>query len=62
MTKQHERVKFRLIKMPCCGTELCWVNPRFPIFCPECGTKIFLTVKQCVVFSDDEAVLTLERA
>ncbi len=23
--------------MPCCGHLLCWVNPRLPSYCPECG-------------------------
>lgn len=39
--KTHERVKFRLIHTPCCGTLLCWVNPRLPNFCPECGVQIY---------------------
>lgn len=38
-TRTRERVKFRLIHTPCCGTLLCWVNPRLPTFCPECGEK-----------------------
>jgi hypothetical protein len=54
---EYQRVVFKLIQMPCCGHMLCWVNPRFPTYCPECGTHIFRTVKQGVMFSDDEAVL-----
>ncbi len=61
MSEQHERVVFRLIQMPCCGHNLCWVNPRFPTYCPECGTHIFLTVKQGVVITDEYAILTLHQ-
>jgi hypothetical protein len=52
-----ERIIFRLIKMPCCGQLLCWVNPKFPNYCPECGNNIMLTVKQRVTFTDDKAEL-----
>jgi hypothetical protein len=41
----NEKVKFRLFQMPCCGHLLCWVNPRLPTFCPECGTKVYLELK-----------------
>lgn len=34
-------VQFRLIHMPCCHILLCWVNPRRPVYCPECGTQVF---------------------
>jgi hypothetical protein len=37
----NEQVPFRHILMPCCNTLLCWVNPRRPMYCPECGTKVF---------------------
>jgi hypothetical protein len=52
-----ERVHFRLIQTPCCGTMLCWVNPRFPTYCPECGKQIYLEVKACVMAEDDMATL-----
>jgi hypothetical protein len=32
-----EKVPFRLLQMPCCKTLICWVNPRLPSHCPECG-------------------------
>jgi len=57
MAKKTERVKFRLIRMPCCGHLLCWVNPRFPTYCPECGTQILTVVREGVLLSDDNAVL-----
>jgi hypothetical protein len=38
-------VRFRLFEMPCCGQALCWVNPRLPNYCPECGTNVFIKVK-----------------
>jgi hypothetical protein len=53
-----ERVHFKLIIMPCCGHNLCWVNPRYPTFCPECGKLIFNEVKQEVRISDADAILT----
>jgi hypothetical protein len=40
-TKSHERVPFRHLHMPCCNIILCWVNPRRPMYCPECGARIF---------------------
>jgi hypothetical protein len=54
-----ERVNFRLIQMGCCGHLLCWVNPRFPTFCPQCGERVYPTVKQWVHQHDDEAVLEI---
>lgn len=41
----NEQVKFRLFQMPCCGMLLCWVNPRFPNRCPECGEAVFVKLK-----------------
>lgn len=52
-----ERVHFRLIQMPCCGHLLCWVNPRFPSYCPECGKGIYPEVKGSVLLTDDSAIL-----
>jgi hypothetical protein len=40
-----EKVPFRLIETPCCHTLLCWVNPRLPTYCPECGEQILLKLK-----------------
>jgi hypothetical protein len=40
-----ERVHFRLIRVPCCGQMLCWVNPRLPNFCPECGQKVYAQIR-----------------
>lgn len=52
-----ERVPFRLIQTPCCGTLLCWVNPRLPNACPECGTRIYPQVRSCVLVHDPDAML-----
>jgi NADH pyrophosphatase NudC (nudix superfamily) len=52
-----ERVHFRLLKTPCCGTLLCWVNPRFPNYCPECSARIFPEIRGCVIMNDDTATL-----
>ena len=52
-----ERIKFRLYVMPCCSHMLCWVNPRHPSFCPNCGKHIYPDVKGAIVFADDDAIL-----
>lgn len=55
-----ERVHFRVFVMPCCGHMLCWVNPRFPSYCPECGNHVYPGVKGAVTLSDDDARLTFK--
>lgn len=46
MTKSYgEKVPFRLFQMPCCGMLLCWVNPRLPTYCPECGKRCLLELR-----------------
>lgn len=42
----NEKVQFRLILMPCCHTLICWVNPRMPNYCPECGKYVFPEMKR----------------
>lgn len=37
----NEQVQFRLLQMPCCNILICWVNPRRPMYCPECGARVF---------------------
>lgn len=54
MTAAH----FRLIHTGCCGTLLCWVNPRLPNFCPECGKSCYPAVRSWVTFSDEQAHIT----
>lgn len=44
-TGTNERVLFRLMQMPCCNHLLCWVNPRLPSYCPECGTFIYIKLR-----------------
>jgi hypothetical protein len=58
----REYVKFKLLEMPCCGQLLCWVNPRMPNYCPECGKSVWMSVqyKDKVIFTDDEAYLVLK--
>lgn len=56
-----ERVPFRLIQTPCCMTLLCWVNPRLPSYCPECGKSIYPAVKSCVLTHDENATLRVSR-
>jgi hypothetical protein len=51
------RAHFRYIVAPCCGTQLCWVNPRLPNYCPECGKYIFDRVASCVTESDVNAMI-----
>lgn len=45
MLPTNEKVKFRLFQMPCCGHLLCWLNPRLPTYCPECGKGVLLQLK-----------------
>lgn len=59
-----EFIKFRLFNMPCCHIQICWVNPRLPTYCPECGTRVFAKLKfnqEHTVFSDDNAQLKITR-
>jgi hypothetical protein len=62
MQNTTERVHFRLIKMPCCGQLLCWVNPRLPNYCPECSQKVYARIKfpqgdPPILISDEDALL-----
>lgn len=57
MATTTERVPFRLLRTPCCETLLCWVNPRFPTYCPECGTNVYPQIRGCVMQNDDNALL-----
>jgi hypothetical protein len=57
-----EQIHFRLIKTPCCGHLLCWVNPRLPNFCPECSKPILMILRQDgsqILVSDKKAWLRL---
>ena len=60
MSVTNELVIFRLIKTPCCGQLLCWVNPRFPNFCPECGSAVYPKIKNCVISQDENAWLKID--
>jgi hypothetical protein len=60
MAASNEKVHFRLIQTPCCNTLLCYVNPRLPNFCSECGKSIFRDVKGCILASDEEAWLRVD--
>jgi hypothetical protein len=53
----NELVHFRLIVCPECSVALCWVNPRLPSYCPECGKRIYPAVKSCITIQDDKAWL-----
>lgn len=55
-----ERVVFRLIHMPCCGQLLCWVNPRLPNYCPECGQHVMHKLQSSILVTDQDAELKLE--
>lgn len=59
---QTERVHFRLIKMPCCSHMFCSVNPRWPSFCPNCGTHIFPQVRGSAIISDEAATLKYDES
>lgn len=60
MTRTTERVHFRLILTPCCGSLLCYVNPRLPNYCSECGKFIHAKVRECVMQSDENATLKVD--
>lgn len=53
----NERVHFRYLVTPCCHQQLCWVNARLPMHCPECGKHIYPAVRSCVHVSDEHATL-----
>jgi hypothetical protein len=59
MTKTTERVPFKLLVMPCCQHQLCWVNPRYPSYCPACGKMVYPDVRGCSLVVDDGATLTI---
>lgn len=56
-----EKVHFRLFKMPCCQFLACWVNPRLPNYCPECGDRVFAKIRvgDCTIM-DSPAWLRVE--
>ncbi len=49
--------------MPCCGHPLCWVSPRLPNYCPECGKHVLLELKsgEYTRISDDDAWIKYKR-
>jgi len=51
------RADFRLLNMECCHVILCWVNPRLPNACPECGQRVYPAVKSWVTYRDEQAVI-----
>jgi hypothetical protein len=61
MPRETQRVKFQLICMECCGQLLCWVNPRLPNHCPECGKFIYPAVKGWITFADEFASLRMTK-
>jgi hypothetical protein len=61
MSMTTERVPFRLIVMECCNHQLCWVNPRLPSHCPECGKPCYPQVRGWVVFVDNDAQLKVHK-
>ena len=59
MPRTHERVPFRFLVMPCCHHEVCWVNPRLPSHCPNCGTRVYPEIRSNVLIIDDKAILSI---
>lgn len=62
MAKIYERVKFKFMRLPCCGHGYCSVNPRLPNYCPECGEPVYaklMSDPQCILITDDDAVLEI---
>jgi hypothetical protein len=52
-----ERIHFKLIVTPCCSSTLCYINPRLPNYCQECGTRIYPEVKSCITADDPNATI-----
>jgi len=54
---------FRLIHTPCCKFLACWVNPRLPNFCPECGARVYMQLKtdpSHIQVTDNNAILKVD--
>jgi hypothetical protein len=58
--RETQKVPFRLIQTQCCGTQLCWVNPRLPMHCPECGKFCYPAVKGWVTNTFNNAMLVYD--
>jgi hypothetical protein len=62
MTATNEKVPFRLLQMPCCKTLVCWVNPRLPTCCTECGKPVLMKFRNGEgVLETRDAWLRIER-
>lgn len=57
----NEKIQFRLFQMPCCSFLCCWVNPRLPTHCPECGKHVLMQLRtgQYTRIQDDDAWLRI---
>ena len=56
-------VPFRLVMMPCCGVNICWVNSRRMNYCPECGKNVFIEFRFKEWWPDPlSAILRIEEA
>ncbi len=56
----NERIHFRIFICPLCSHQFCWVNPRLPSHCPECGGSIIghlMADKARTVVDDPDARL-----
>lgn len=60
--RTSEEIHFRLFQMPCCGQLLCWVNPRLPNHCPECGAHVLVALKsgEHTRVNDRNAILKMD--
>jgi DNA-directed RNA polymerase subunit RPC12/RpoP len=60
--RTSQGIHFQLFQMPCCGQLLCWVNPRLPNHCPECGTHVLVQLKsgEHTRVNDYHAVLRMD--
>jgi len=60
----REKVHFRLIQTPCCSSLLCYVNPRLPSYCSECGkpmlARLRTTHAENILISDESAWLYIK--
>jgi hypothetical protein len=57
--RERQRVYFKLIVCPHCAMMICWVNPRRPNYCCECGGRMPYPLGESVRYSDDDAELVI---
>lgn len=57
MAERGSKVRYRMLAMPCCGTQIHWIEDRWPTHCVECGQPVFPQIKECVVLECDAELI-----